>query len=42
MDISILANNTFGWLFVAGVVVGGYAVFVYIQGSAEKRGKERD
>ncbi|MFQ5329739.1 MAG: hypothetical protein ACE5D4_07110 [Thermodesulfobacteriota bacterium] len=41
MDISILADNTFGWLFVTGVVVCGYAVFIYLQGKAEKRGKRR-
>ncbi len=42
MDISILANNTFGWLFVSGVVVCGYAIFIYLQGRAEKRGKQKD
>jgi hypothetical protein len=41
MDISILANNTFGWLFVTGVVVCGYAIFIYLQGRAEKQGKNK-
>ncbi|MFQ5585557.1 MAG: hypothetical protein ACE5GF_01850 [Thermodesulfobacteriota bacterium] len=39
MDISILADNTFGWLFVIGVVVCGYAIFIYLQKKAEKEGK---
>jgi len=40
VDISILADNTFGWLFVTGIVVCGYAIFVYLQGRLERGGKE--
>ena len=39
MDISFLADKTFGWLFVTGIVVCGYALFIHLQRRAEKGGK---
>jgi len=37
MDLSILANDTFGWIFVWGSIIGGYVIFLLLQKHFDKK-----
>lgn len=37
MGLSFMADTLFGWIFVVGMIVGGYLTFLYLQKKAEKR-----
>jgi hypothetical protein len=37
MDITFLSDTTFGWIFVIGIIVCGYSIFVYVQRKAERK-----
>ena len=37
MDLSILANETFGWIFVWTVIIGGYISFLWLQKHLTKK-----
>ena len=37
MDLSILANETFGWIFVWSTIIGGYIAFLWLQKHFDKK-----
>jgi hypothetical protein len=37
MNLSILANDFFGWAYVFGVIIVGYLIFVVVHDLIEKK-----
>ena len=37
IDLSILADNKFGWIYVWGQIIIFYALFLYIHRKVEKK-----
>lgn len=37
MNLSILANDVFGWAYVFGVIIIGYLIFVIVHDKIEKK-----
>ena len=41
MNLSILANDLFGWAYVFGVIIMGYTLFVFIHDKVENKRPRR-